>query len=235
MTELYIHTEDVHNLNAPREVVPLIIDLIKPLSVLDVGCGIGTWLKVFEEFGIHDYVGVDGVYVNRDLLKIPTSKFIETDLTSNWAIPRKFDLVLCLEVAEHLPEAFANKFVDLLTTYSDTIIFSAAIPGQGGQNHLNEQWPSYWQKKFAKHGFYFHDVIRPLIWDNKKVDWWYRQNIFLLNRQISTTKVITGYHPEFFEREIFGAKNQFQSLFDGKYGVWESFKILLRAIQFKFL
>ena len=233
MRSLYTHTEDVHNLNAPREVVPLIVDLIKPKSIVDVGCGIGTWLKAFEENDVIDYIGVDGSYVNKDLLKISKSRFVEADLTADWYLTRRFDLLLCLEVAEHLPESCADKFVESLVKYSDVIIFSAALPGQGGQNHLNEQWTLYWQKKFAKHKFYFHDVIRPLIWDNKKVDWWYRQNIFLLSKQISTTKIINGYHPEFYNREMLLAKNQFQSVIDGKYGVWESFKIFLRAIRFK--
>ena len=233
MDRLYIHTEEVHNFNAPREVVPIIINLIKPYCVLDVGCGTGTWLKVFEENGINDYYGIDGNYVDKTQLKIPLSKFAEADLSDNWKVNRRFDIVLCLEVAEHLPENVANGFIDTLTKCADTIIFSAAVPGQGGQNHLNEQLPNYWQEKFERNGFYFHDVIRPLIWDNKKVDWWYRQNIFLVNRTSPKTNVISCYHPDLVGQIQQSYEAQYQTIIEGRFGVWETFKIFIKAIKFK--
>ena len=104
MDKVYIHTEDVHNFSAPAQVVPHIIDLINPRTVLDVGCGIGTWLKIFEQHHVSDLMGIDGDYVNRALMKISLDKFRSIDLKNKWSLDRKFDLVLSLEVAEHLPE-----------------------------------------------------------------------------------------------------------------------------------
>ena len=148
MFKPYIHTEAIHNLSAPRVIVPIVLEMIKPNSILDVGCGIGTWLKVFEEYGVDDYLGIDGDYVDRSTLKISEKRFLPNDLRKRWSLNRKFDLVVSLEVAEHLPEEVADLFVSTLSAHGDTILFSAAIPGQGGQNHVNEQWPTYWQKKF---------------------------------------------------------------------------------------
>ena len=65
-----------------------------------------------------------------------------------------------------------------LSAQSDLIIFSGAIPYQGGQNHLNEQWMDYWVQKFTEHDYVACDILRPVLWDNKKVQWWYCQNLF---------------------------------------------------------
>lgn len=176
----YIYREEIHNTGAARVVVPEILKVVQPRSVLDVGCGIGTWLKVFEEYGVADYLGVDGDYVDDSLLHIQRDKFYAYDLNKPLHLGRSFDLVISLEVAEHLSEYAADTFVKTLVSHGKVIVFSAAIPGQGGQNHLNEQWPAYWQKKFAKHGFFYFDLIRPTIWEDSQVEVWYRQNIFIL-------------------------------------------------------
>lgn len=231
MKPLYIHTEDVHNMIAPREVVPTIIDLVNPQSVLDVGCGTGTWLRAFEEAGVSDYMGVDGDYVDRAQLNIHSEKFIAKDLRTAWTLNRKFDLVISLEVAEHLPEESADLFVNTLVSHTnETIIFSAAIPGQGGQHHINEQWPEYWQQKFMKHGFYFHDMIRPLIWDNDKIDWWYRQNVFLVTkRRNDTTASMALVHPQQWNQRIKDNK----SLLQGERGLRISASVFINALIFK--
>ena len=104
---------------------------------------------------------------------------------------RTFDLVQTLEVAEHLDEASADTFVDSLARHGDTILFSAAIPGQGGTHHVNEQWPSYWAEKFARAGYTAYDVIRPRIWADPQVQVWYRQNMLLFAR----SRVFEGAQP----------------------------------------
>src|SRR5260221_12957101 len=141
---IYHHSEAVHNMETPRQVVPKIMDMLHPKSVLDVGCGIGTWLKAFEEEGVLDLLGLDGDHVDKRLLKIRPTQFKIQNLMNRWSVNRKFDLVISFEVAEHLPAQTSDLFVEMLVNHSDTILFSAAVPKQEGQNHLNEQWPSYW-------------------------------------------------------------------------------------------
>lgn len=204
---------------APREVVPVIIKQINPKSVLDVGCGIGTWLRAFEENGVQDYCGIDGAYVNRTQLQIPQEKFVAADLRKPFLLNRKFDLIISLEVAEHLPENCADNFVSSLVSHGDVIIFSAAVPGQGGQYHINEQWPEYWQEKFKSHGFYYHDIIREKIWTNEKIDWWYRQNIFLISREINPRPALALVHPELLNQKINNEQAYRESFLKGKQGI----------------
>jgi hypothetical protein len=213
----------VHNLAAPREIIPIILELTKPSSVIDIGCGIGTWLKVFDEYGIMDYVGVDGEFVDRDLLKIGADKFYPQDLREKWSLNRKFDLVVSLEVAEHLSEDVADLFVSVLVSHGDNILFSAAIPGQGGQNHLNEQWPVYWQKKFEQYGFFCHDIVRPLIWNNSKIDWWYRQNMIFVSKNPSNKDILPLVHPECLDHiRKYGNNAQYRKDFDLGSGIFGS-------------
>lgn len=184
-SNLYIHSEDVHNVKAPSVILPEVLRILKIHSVLDLGCGIGTWLSVAKGLGISDVLGVDGDYVDKTLLSkyLTEKEFLVHDLTLPLALSRKFDLCLCLEVAEHLPESAAYTLIETLVHHSDAILFSAAIPGQGGQNHLNEQKPEYWQNIFKEYNYKFIDCIRPLIWNDTQVDFWYKQNTFLVVKE----------------------------------------------------
>ena len=177
----YIHSKKIHNIKGAKIIVPEIIKIARPKSVLDIGCGIGTWLYIFSQNGIKDLMGIDGDYVDRDLLfnYISPEQFKAVDLEMPFDLGKKFDLAISLEVAEHLSESASDNFVKSICSQSDVVIFSAAIPGQGGQNHINEQWPIYWAEKFKNHNYVFLDIIRPLIWENNAVDYWYRQNIFV--------------------------------------------------------
>ena len=91
---------------------------------------------------------------------------------------RRFDLALCLEVAEHLPPSGATTLVKELTELASVVVFSAAIPGQGGVGHLNERWPWYWKEKFAERGFGQYDPFRHRLWHRPDVAIWYKQNMF---------------------------------------------------------
>jgi SAM-dependent methyltransferase len=192
----YIHDEYHHNLESPQEIVPYLIKLLEPKSVVDVGCGIGTFLKVFTDNGIRDVYGLDGPWVNRSLLSkyLDSDKFEEVDLEKQFNLNRRFDLALSLEVAEHLKEESADIFVLNLVNLSDRIVFSAAFPNQGGQNHINEQWPSYWKQKFEKYDYLFLDILRSKFWNNDKVQIWYKQNMFLIIKSDLKDKYITSFN-----------------------------------------
>ena len=242
----YVHEEVVHNFRAAKEVIPFIIQLIKPKSIVDVGCGLGTWLKVFKDKGIVDILGIDGHYVDKNLLKIDLNNFIEYDLEKFYKSEKKFDLAISLEVAEHLSFESADIFVQSLVNLSDTIVFSAAIPLQGGQNHINEQEPKYWIEKFEINGYKLFDVLRPVFWDNENVDAWYRQNMFLftkvktLNNSLQSFESFHGkhlVHPLLFKGKDEGFmyyKSQFERISMGKKDVGFYLKLLSLALKRKF-
>jgi SAM-dependent methyltransferase len=207
MKSQYIHEEKTHNFRAAEKILPSVIEKYQIKSVLDVGTGIGTWLKVCNDLGIKDFLGVDGNWVDRSMLKIPDKYFLEFDLTNKLILKRKYDLVICLEVAEHIPSNYANVFIENLVNHSDIILFSAAIPGQEGQNHLNEQNLSYWIEKFEKFGFSCNDFIRDFFWNDTEIEWWYRQNAFIFSKNkidpIYTKHIIPNQyiHPELFNKK----------------------------------
>jgi|SRR5271157_442267 len=152
-------------------------------SVIDIGCGTGTWLRAWQERGVSDIVGVDGEYVERSALQFDSKRFLAIDLCNPGSIGRKFDLAETLEVAEHIPRAMEGKFMDFVCSASDAIVFSAAVPYQGGRHHVNEQWPEYWAELFGARGFRFLDAIRPHVWNDPEVAYYYAQNTFLVVRE----------------------------------------------------
>lgn len=175
----YNHSSNFHTREGPRAVMPKIIYEVNPRSLLDVGCGTGTWLKAAVDLGVSDFFGVDGVYIPASQLLITPDRFAQQDLTKPWDLGRRFDIALCLEVAEHLDEAYAGNLIDSLVKHADAIFFSAACPGQEGQHHVNCQWPAYWQQLFNQRGFVCQDDFRWKIWDDPTVEPWYKQNMFL--------------------------------------------------------
>ena len=164
-----------------KEVVPIIVRLLQPKSVVDVGCGSGTWAREYLDQGI-EVLGLDGDEVGSCQLLIPEDRFRRQDLAKPFQLDRQFDVVNCLEVAEHLHLDRAQGFVNDICKISDLIVFSAAVPGQGGTHHVNEQWPSYWIQKFEANGFRPLDCVRHQIWANNRVAWWYIQNLFIYIR-----------------------------------------------------
>lgn len=163
-------------------VVPMIMRWLAPSSVVDFGCGLGTWLEKFSAAGVGDILGIDGDHVDLERLRIDSHRFRPADLSSPPDLGRRFGLAVSLEVAEHLQPRHARKFVSALTRASDVVLFSAAIPGQTGTGHVNEQWPGYWVELFADHGYQVLDVLRLEIWDDDRVPYWYRQNMLLFTR-----------------------------------------------------
>ena len=167
---------------------PWIKENLNPESVIDFGCGCGYFLQSIVDASddMDKYYGLN--FNHPENLFIHESRFIKKDFThispafTEW-YHKTFDLVISLEVAEHLPPSSADNFIEtLVDAAKDYILFSAATPGQGGEDHSNEQPHEYWHHKFASKGFIAHDVIRPVLMFHTTVPFWYRQNIFLYKK-----------------------------------------------------
>lgn len=242
MNRRYKHKKKVHNLTAPKEIVPVLNNIFKPLNVVDVGCGLGNFLQCFKNEGVTEVLGIDGSWVDWEKLSqyISENEFLEQDLETKINLNRKFDLVLSLEVAEHLAKEKAGIFVRNLVSLGNIIIFSAAIPGQGGQNHINEQWLSYWEELFLAEGFVLHDILRPLFWENDKINWWYRQNMVVFAHNtvyvpnpLPVNSITNVVHPELFKAKIaqqMEKSEKVEKLLVGKSGSWLYFKLLVKSL-----
>jgi SAM-dependent methyltransferase len=178
------------SLRSARVVLSHVFAWLSPRRVVDVGCGVGTWLQAACELGAEQVLGLDGDYIDRDRLRIPATNFIAVDMERQdlpGAFPPHhlppFDLVMCLEVVEHLPADRAARFVQQLTRLGDIVLFSAAVPFQGGIHHVNEQWPEYWALLFAAQGYQCIDPLRRLLWYCDDIEWWYAQNALLFVRE----------------------------------------------------
>ena len=166
-----------------KSLVPILIaelDLRPGSKVIDVGCGEGWWAETFADHGL-EVLGVDGGYVESSPLG---DRFIPHDLRGPLPshLHGRFDVAVSLEVAEHLPPARATGFVDDLVALAPIVVFSAAIPGQGGTGHINEQWPAYWSALFEGHGYAVSGALRFAIWDSTSIENWYRQNLLIAAR-----------------------------------------------------
>ena len=160
-------------------VAPLLAGALRARSVADFGCGRGAWLRSWLDIGIDDVVGIDGPYVRPDELLVPAERFRHGDLTTALDLGRRFDLVTSFEVGEHLPASASATFVDNLCRHAPMVAFSAAVPGQGGEHHVNEQPYEFWRDHFARQGYRCFDFIRPRIAGARAVEPWYRYNALL--------------------------------------------------------
>ena len=176
----YVITPDVHSASGALAGAKRIFGDDLPNSMLDVGCGGGTWMRAAKSLGVPDVVGIDAQ-------KLPDNvecdcEVLVWDLCKPFDLGRKFDVVMCLEVAEHLDQSNAASLIKSLCRHGDRIVFSAACPAQFGQNHVNCQWPAYWQSHFNSEGYTCSDSIRWELWDNPEIEPWYRQNMFVAER-----------------------------------------------------
>ncbi len=162
-----------------RKILTLLFQRYQPQSMLDVGCGVGTWLSMAREMGVGEIRGVDGPWLDPSKLLVDPSLVSTIDLEKPVNLGRKFDLAICLETAEHVSATAADTLVETLVRHAPAVLFSAAIPLQRGPGHVNEQWPGYWAEKFSKHRYMPLDFLRFPIWYDTEVLWWYRQNVML--------------------------------------------------------
>jgi SAM-dependent methyltransferase len=200
----YAHSLQEFGLHHAELIAQPIMQLVKPQSLLDVGCGLGNFVKAFQNSGVKDVYGIDGVWIKPDQLLISADYFKAVNLEASFDLGRWFDCVICLEVAEHIHHASSLRFVESISRHSDTVVFSAALPGQGGQHHINEQPFGFWLALFQQAGYSVFDVFRPALWQNAEIPWWYRQNMFLLSRKPS---IITAH--EAFEIHAEGIRDYF--------------------------
>lgn len=148
-------------------------------KVIDVGCGEGHLVNALNDVGC-TATGVDGPWV-------PDVEHVQLDRPP-YPDLGLFDVAVCLEVAEHVPAAHAPELVAWLCRLAPVVVFSAAIPGQGGVGHVNEQWPAYWVDLFQSNGYEGTGQARWPLWDEDLLAAWYRQNLLIF---AADTNVLT--------------------------------------------
>lgn len=210
MSIAYHHDDNLHTLDGAKAGVKYLIAGKGIHSLLDVGCGTGTWLRAAQDAGVQEVMGVDGVAVDAAALHIKDTDRHVADLTKPWRAERRFDLAICLEVAEHLPVDAAPVLIDTLVAHSDIVCFSAACPDQPGENHINCQWPDWWQQLFNERGFACDDSIRWQWWNDDRIEPWYRQNAFVARRSDKAgnePRIPRVVHPAMLSHLIAGQQN----------------------------
>lgn len=149
--------------------------ILKPTSVVDVGCATGDLVKGFIELGI-EATGLEGSEAVAPYLVCDAKDILLHDLrrpiedTRGWLDTfifskdrhkkmNPYSLVTCFEVAEHIEPEFADVFLDNLCFFSNRILMSAAGPGQGGVHHVNCQPFEYWRDKMAARGYAMNENV----------------------------------------------------------------------------
>ncbi|KPQ09006.1 MAG: hypothetical protein HLUCCA09_02155 [Rhodobacteraceae bacterium HLUCCA09] len=158
-------------------------DHFRPRSVVDIGCGLGFFLAAMGGRGADRLTGVDADWVEGLPTEIPRDRYLLHDLETPLPDLGRHDLAACLEVAEHLGAARGPSLVAELTALSDVVLFSAAIPGQGGRGHVNCRWQSYWAGLFAEHGHACYDPYRRRLAAMPDMAPWFAQNLLLFVRE----------------------------------------------------
>jgi len=186
-----------------KTIAPLLVERYRPRSVVDVGCGAGYFLDAFRNCGVTRRLGVDGPFNNGHLVRERGHDFVAVDLQAQKLSVGRFDLALCLEVAEHLPAERASALVEGLIETAAVVAFSAAVPRQLGEGHVHLRPQSFWASLFAEHDFIAHDVVRPVVWSDDNVSWWYAQNLLVYSAgHRAETMLLDVIHPRFLDALI---------------------------------
>jgi SAM-dependent methyltransferase len=178
-----LSTDEIANRYSAHILFEILFEYLQPKSVLDIGCGLGTWLSTLNDRGVPDLRGVDGPWFDPVRSMFDPGRIDVCDLEQPIDLGRTFDLVVSVEVAEHISASSADVFVASLVRHAPVVMFSAAIPRQGGTHHVNEQYLSYWAGKFAGHNYQPVDIFRGRVWHDERVHWWLRQNLVLFARR----------------------------------------------------
>jgi len=234
----FYRQRDNRSAYAAQRVLTVLAGIIPSVdSVTDYGCGVGTWLSAARTIlDARDIQGFEGPWLDEQQLVIDKSEFQYSDLSAltDQAPARSSDLSLCLEVAEHLPASVGDRLVCTLTSTSDFILFSAAIPNQGGKGHINEQWPAYWITRFEHYGFIALAPFRRALWNDADISPWYRQNLLLVVKRSRLnelrldeadlhTPILPVVHPEIFQAALARQQEQIE-LLTTTAGAWRAFR-----------
>ena len=208
------------SLASAEEILPIVFQHLAPESIVDFGCGTGSWLQVASQLGAKEILGLDGAWVPHSSLRIPLENFRQVDLEKPESIQIKdhFDLAMSLEVLEHLSNSAAQTVLQKMTESADNVLLSVAVPEQGGIHHINEHRQSYWAKLMEEKGFVPQDIVRPAIWNNPKVSVWYKQNILLYSKTSQTTTQPSSplpldiIHPDLYESTVADLRGRVKKL-----------------------
>jgi len=188
-------------------VVPIVYELVKPRSVMDVGGGEGWWARAFVEAGTSQALVLDaslGELGTEETIGngVLSRRYFDLEGDESLADFGTCDLAVCLEVAEHLTEIHAPRLIGGLCMLAPIVLFSAAIPGQGGYGHVNEQWPGYWAGMFGECGYGVSDALRWAIWNDERIEPWYRQNLLLCASPMRLAETVGGLMPDSTPRAV---------------------------------
>ncbi len=206
---------------AAAKILAYVVDTFSPESLIDFGAGAGHWVKIAVNLGIKDCTAVDGPWTDPSLIVIDKSLFHYHDLSRPICFHRRYDLALSLEAAQYLDEDGCINLINTLVQHADTILFSSAVPYQGG-NNVTERWQSHWAQLFEDRGYQPVDLIRPRFWNDSEIPYYYRQNTILyvkeigselerLESQLASGKkawVLDMIHPEKWETLILGSRRE---------------------------
>jgi SAM-dependent methyltransferase len=129
---------------------PALVEFCRGLSVVDFGCGLGTYVAAMRLAGI-DARGYDG---NPHTAELTGGSCGVLDLTERHWLGRAFDVVVCLEVLEHIPGAMESLALDNLDRHCGRwLVLSWAAPDQGGHGHVNERPADYVAEAMLGRGF----------------------------------------------------------------------------------
>ena len=159
--------------------IRLAIERFAPNSVIDLGCGNGLYPKLCAHLGVQDVLGVDGI--ERDATVLSPDTYIKADLQQPFDAGRKFDLVVCLEVVEHITPESTDILIDSVARHAQKhIMFSMAEPGQPGNGHINCKTIAQVLDIWASRGWH-PDLTATLGLRAVSTMSWFRRNIVLLH------------------------------------------------------
>jgi SAM-dependent methyltransferase len=159
-----------------------VVEVCQPSTVLDLGCGQGYFVKWLRDEKVEAW-GVEGENLG-SLFRAPGYQ-IQQDLSQSFDLGKTYDLVMCTEVVEHIPEIYEDVVFDNIAHHTHRyLVFSGATPGQGGTGHINEKPETYWFACLVRRGFKLLHAASVQTRLSSTLDW-YVKNISIWELQKS--------------------------------------------------